>query len=111
MRHRISFPRLSLQQPWIIVLAKPVDPTIFSSLREWYKAGYNNLFDEAVYRLAQIVQDSKAPGIPVLFSWPSKGLLGVPAYQDDYQSADDVRAALAQFLRVSLTRRPIRQAP
>src|SRR5215469_9046686 len=34
--------------------------------------GFNNRFDEAVYRLAQIAHDSKAPAIPVLFSWPSR---------------------------------------
>jgi esterase/lipase superfamily enzyme len=36
--------------------------------------GFNNRFDEAVYRFAQIVHDSKAPAIPVLFSWPSRGV-------------------------------------
>jgi len=30
--------------------------------------GFNNRFDEAVYRLAQISHDSQAPAIPVLFS-------------------------------------------
>jgi len=71
--------------------------------------GYNNRFDEAVYRLAQIVQDSEAPSIPVLFSWPSKGLLGVPAYQDDYQSADDARAALAQVLSAIALNRNVKE--
>jgi hypothetical protein len=33
--------------------------------------GFNNRFDDAVYRFAQIVQDSRAPVIPVLFTWPS----------------------------------------
>ncbi|MFL6808716.1 MAG: alpha/beta hydrolase, partial [Bradyrhizobium canariense] len=35
--------------------------------------GFNNRFDDAVYRFAQIVQDSRAPVIPILFSWPSQG--------------------------------------
>ena len=35
--------------------------------------GFNNRFDDAVYRFAQIVHDSKAEGIPVLFTWPSRG--------------------------------------
>ncbi|WP_163284658.1 alpha/beta hydrolase, partial [Enterobacter hormaechei] len=33
--------------------------------------GYNTSFDDAVYRLAQIVNDSNYPGTPVLFSWAS----------------------------------------
>jgi esterase/lipase superfamily enzyme len=35
--------------------------------------GYNNRFDDAVYRFAQIVHDTKAPVIPILFTWPSRG--------------------------------------
>lgn len=37
--------------------------------------GFNNRFDEAVYRFAQVVHDAKTPGIPVLFTWPSRGEL------------------------------------
>ncbi|TIV90178.1 MAG: alpha/beta hydrolase, partial [Mesorhizobium sp.] len=33
--------------------------------------GYNTGFDDAVYRLTQIVHDSGYPGTPVLFSWAS----------------------------------------
>jgi len=60
--------------------------------------GFNNRFDEAVYRLAQIVQDSKAPVIPVLFSWPSKGRVQLAAYKDDVQTANDSRGAFKQLL-------------
>jgi len=60
--------------------------------------GFNNRFDEAVYRLAQIVQDSKAPVIPVLFSWPSKGLVQLDAYKYDVQTANDSRGAFTQLL-------------
>jgi esterase/lipase superfamily enzyme len=42
--------------------------------------GFNNRFDDAVYRFAQIVHDAKAPGIPVLFTWPSRGELKLRAY-------------------------------
>jgi len=59
--------------------------------------GFNNRFDEAVYRLAQIVQDSKAPVVPVLFSWPSKGLLQLAAYKYDVDAANDSGAALKQL--------------
>ena len=62
--------------------------------------GYNNRFDEAVYRLAQIVQDSKAPVVPVLFSWPSRGLLSLQAYKDDLENAHQSRGALKQLLEM-----------
>jgi esterase/lipase superfamily enzyme len=60
--------------------------------------GFNNRFDEAAYRLAQIVQDSKAPTIPVLFSWPSRGVVSLSAYQYDRESASQSRQALEEVL-------------
>ena len=60
--------------------------------------GFNNRFDQAVYRFAQITHDSGAPAIPVLFSWPSRGVVGLRAYQDDLESANDSRNALEQLL-------------
>jgi esterase/lipase superfamily enzyme len=60
--------------------------------------GFNNRFDEAVYRLAQISYDSQAPGIPVLFSWPSQGVVGLQAYENDRESALDSRASFQQLL-------------
>jgi esterase/lipase superfamily enzyme len=60
--------------------------------------GFNNRFDEAVYRYAQIVHDSKAPAIPVLFSWPSLGTLTLRAYQGDLESAKGSRDAAVDLL-------------
>jgi esterase/lipase superfamily enzyme len=60
--------------------------------------GFNNRFDQAVYRFAQITHDSRAPAIPVLFSWPSRGVVGLRAYQDDLESANDSRDAIEQLL-------------
>ncbi len=60
--------------------------------------GFNTRFDAAAYRLAQIVQDSNAPVIPVLFSWPSLGVIGLRAYEYDRESAIQSRDALAQLL-------------
>jgi esterase/lipase superfamily enzyme len=60
--------------------------------------GFNNRFDEAVYRFAQIVHDARAPAIPVFFSWPSRGVLGLTAYQDDLESARGSRDAVVQML-------------
>ena len=60
--------------------------------------GFNNRFDEAVYRLAQIVHDSNAPAMPVLFSWPSRGEVRLVAYTSDRESASSSRDALVQLL-------------
>ncbi len=59
--------------------------------------GFNNRFDEALYRFVQIVHDSRAPGIPVLFSWPSRGELSLRAYRDDSESAEKSREAAVQI--------------
>jgi esterase/lipase superfamily enzyme len=60
--------------------------------------GFNNRFDDAVYRLAQVVQDSGAPVIPVLFSWPSLGAIGLRAYEYDRESASQSRESLEELI-------------
>jgi esterase/lipase superfamily enzyme len=59
--------------------------------------GYNTRFEEAVYRFAQIVHDSKADATPVLFTWPSRGKL--LAYDYDRESASYSRDALEAALQ------------
>ena len=59
--------------------------------------GYNTRFAEAVYRLAQIVNNSQAPVTPVLFTWPSRGKLLAYAY--DRESANYSRDALENVLQ------------
>ena len=59
--------------------------------------GYNTKFDEAVYRFAQIVHDSGAPAVPVLFTWPSRAKLLAYAY--DRESATYSRDALEGVLQ------------
>jgi len=54
--------------------------------------GYNTLFPEGLYRLAQVVHDSGSQGVPVYFSWASRGeLLG---YVYDQNSATAARDGL-----------------
>jgi esterase/lipase superfamily enzyme len=60
--------------------------------------GFNNRFDEAVYRFAQIVHDSKVPAIPVLFTWPSRGEVRLRTYNYDRESANYSRDALESLL-------------
>ena len=63
--------------------------------------GYNTRFEEAVYRFAQIAHDSRAPALPVLFTWPSRGTLLGYAY--DRESANYSRDALEAVLRTLAT--------
>jgi esterase/lipase superfamily enzyme len=60
--------------------------------------GFNNRFDDAAYRLAQIAQDSRAPVVPVLFSWPSRGVVSLSAYEYDRQSASQSAQSLEEVL-------------
>ncbi|MCC6888624.1 MAG: alpha/beta fold hydrolase [Hyphomicrobiales bacterium] len=60
--------------------------------------GFNNRFDDAVYRFAQIVHDARAEGIPVLFTWPSRGEMRVTAYTYDRESANYSRDSLENLI-------------
>jgi esterase/lipase superfamily enzyme len=60
--------------------------------------GFNNRFDDAVYRFAQIVHDSKISVIPVLFTWPSRGEVRLRTYNYDRESANYSRDALESLL-------------
>nr|WP_117195228.1 alpha/beta hydrolase [Rhizobium terrae] len=59
--------------------------------------GFNNRYEDAVYRFAQIVHDSKADAAPVLFTWPSRG--SIFAYNYDKESTNYSRDALEMMLR------------
>ena len=63
--------------------------------------GYNTRFDEAVFRFAQIVNDSNYKGVPVLFTWPSRGeLLAYPYDRESTAySRDDLEATLLDLAR------------
>ena len=71
--------------------------------------GFNTRFDGAAYRLAQIVQDSNAAVIPVLFSWPSLGVIGLRAYEYDRESANRSRDALEQLLTIVALGRGVKE--
>ena len=65
--------------------------------------GFNNKFADAVFRYAQIIHDSRAPVLPVLFTWPSRG--SVLAYGYDRESTNYSRDALESVLQ-ALARDP-----
>ncbi len=58
--------------------------------------GYNETFDEAAIRAAQIGYDLKVPGPTAFFSWPSRG--NVQDYAADEASIEASESAIADFL-------------
>lgn len=65
--------------------------------------GFNNNFQESLFRLAQLQADAQIEGVPVLFSWPSQG--SVAAYAADQDAALYSRDYLVSLLTM-LTRSP-----
>jgi esterase/lipase superfamily enzyme len=61
-----------------------------------YVHGFNTSYDEARFRLAQVVTDGRFGGVPVLFTWPASGSLF--DYEAAKESASASRDALAQLL-------------
>jgi esterase/lipase superfamily enzyme len=62
--------------------------------------GYNNGFDDALFRTAQIAYDLKYDGAPFLYSWPSGA--GIAGYPYDRESAQQAEPYLQQFLLMVL---------
>lgn len=61
-----------------------------------YVHGFNTSLEEARFRLAQIVADGGFTGVPILFTWNSKGELF--AYESDKEAATASRDALQRLL-------------
>lgn len=59
--------------------------------------GFNNRYESAVYRFAQIAHDSHMKATPLLFTWPSRGSLF--AYGYDKESTNYSRSALELVLK------------
>ncbi len=68
-----------------------------------YVHGFNTSYDELRFRLAQIVEDGRFGGVPVLFTWPSTNSL--LDYGAAKESATVSRDALAKLIR-QLTETP-----
>ncbi|MGY2995211.1 alpha/beta hydrolase [Mesorhizobium sp. URHB0026] len=63
--------------------------------------GFNNGFDDGIYRLTQIAHDTKYPGTPVLFSWASSAKTTGYIYDKDSSTAarDDLEATLRMLAK------------
>ena len=59
--------------------------------------GFNNRYEDSVYRLAQIIHDSDVQATPVLFTWPSRA--NVFDYNYDKESTNYSRTALENILK------------
>ncbi|MGO8738077.1 alpha/beta hydrolase [Rhodoblastus sp.] len=58
--------------------------------------GFNTMFPEGLYRLAQVAQDAGSPAVPVYFSWASRGELS--GYVYDLNSATIARDQLERLI-------------
>jgi esterase/lipase superfamily enzyme len=66
--------------------------------------GFNNGFDDGVYRLTQIAHDTSYPGTPVLFSWASNAKTTGYLYDRDSANAarDDLEATLRMLAKTKV---------
>ena len=62
--------------------------------------GFNNRYEDAVYRFAQIVHDSKTDAAPIIFTWPSRA--SIFDYSYDKESTNYSRDALEELLRAAV---------
>ncbi|WP_137156495.1 alpha/beta hydrolase [Rhizobium sp. FKL33] len=65
--------------------------------------GYNNSYQEALFRMAQMAHDANIPGAKIVFSWPSQAELA--GYVADKEGATYSRDYLAQLLIEATKRR------
>lgn len=62
--------------------------------------GFNTTFDYAIFRAAQMAYDLKFDGASFVYSWPSKGQLGLQDYGYDRGSAEQAEPYLKEFLQL-----------
>lgn len=60
--------------------------------------GFNQTFEESVWRTAQIAHDLSFEGAPITYSWPSAGITSRKAYMTDEQNAQWTVPHLKDFL-------------
>ncbi len=60
--------------------------------------GYNNSFEDAARRTAQIAYDLKFKGAPLMYSWPSQSKGTLWAYKEDARTAQWCEENVTQFI-------------
>lgn len=68
--------------------------------------GFNNTYEDSVFRLSQIVHDSGIAATPILFTWPSRARLF--DYNYDKESTNFSRTALENTIRLLSRDRDVR---
>ena len=68
--------------------------------------GFNNRYEDSVFRFGQIVHDSGAKVAPILFTWPSRA--SVFDYNYDKESTNFSRTALERTLRALIEDRSVK---
>lgn len=64
-----------------------------------YVHGFNTSYDDARFRLAQVVEDGRFGGVPILFTWPSSNnLLSYEAARESATASRDALVGLLQDL-------------
>lgn len=76
----------------------PQGPVIVGGEAFIFVHGFNNTFEEAARRTAQIAHDIKFRGAPILYSWPSQGSGSLGGYQADGRMADYSQQHLISFI-------------
>ncbi|MDB5569872.1 MAG: protein of unknown function hydrolase family protein [Hyphomicrobiales bacterium] len=108
---RPSFGKASPQSHFVLAETQPVETDQFSSQLATHLSGrvgssrdvlifvhgFNTSLDEARFRLAQLVNDGRFGGVPVLFTWPSRD--NVFAYGSAKENATISRDALSRLMR------------
>ena len=69
--------------------------------------GFNNRFEDSVYRFAQIAKDTGTESVPILVTWPSRG--SALAYGYDRESTNYTRNALELLFQYLARDREIKE--
>src|SRR5271166_3505936 len=114
----IQWPSRTPGDPERDFVTTAVDPMDREDLQPWCRAhsvkgrrvvifvhGFNTRFDDSVFRLAQIIHDSRADVAPILFSWPSRG--SIFDYNYDRESTNFSRADLVYVIRQAVRSRDV----
>ena len=92
---------LSKEEALALIRARLAASSTFKGQALVFVHGYNNAFDDALYRTAQIAYDLKFDGASFLYSWPSAN--GTFSYPYDRESAQQAEQYLGTFLQMVLS--------
>ena len=92
---------LSKEEALVLIRARLAASATFKGQALVFVHGYNNAFDDALYRTAQIAYDLKFDGASFLYSWPSAN--GAFSYPYDRESAQAAEQYLGKFLQMVLS--------